>query len=204
MSGPLVGRVYCITGAADGIGLSTVKVLLERGASIGALPSSLSSDDRRSRLFTQTVNVADRAQAKEFLHATKRRFGRVDGVANIAGVIGKYFGLKEFWELPSEEFDLVMDVNVRGVFNFIAEAMVPGFLEDQASIVNVGSVASCRGYVKGAMYPTSKHAVVGLTKCAAMEGGPRNIRVNAVLPSVKCSGFDILSPSPPYQYRKAH
>lgn len=192
MSNSLTGRVFVVTGGADGIGLSTVKTLLDRGAAVAAcdinesrlndLSRGLEIEEQKSRLLVQKVDVVDRAQVNHFLHATKTRFGRVDGVANIAGTIGKYFGLKALWELPPEEFDWVMNVNVRGPFNFIAEAMRPGFLEEPASIVNIGSVASCRGYVNGAFYPVSKHAVVGLTKSAAMEGGPRNIRVNAVLP----------------------
>lgn len=196
MPGQLLNKVFCLTGGAAGIGLSTAKTLLRQGAAVSicdinekTLRSAYDSLDERerSRVLMQTVDVADRAQVKSFLGLTKKEFGHVNGVANIAGVMGSSFGRQELWEIPSEEYDFVMDVNVRGSFNFVAESMVPGFLEPESSIVNVGSVASKRGYVKGAIYPISKHAVIGLTKSAAMEGGPRTIRVNAVLPYVAYS-----------------
>src|ERR1700761_2163786 len=111
----LVDKVFCLSGAAAGIGRSTARILLERGASVGvcdvdetALRAAYSSSDR---VFAQRVDVADRGQVKAFLAATKTHFGRLDGVANIAGAIGKSFGLKELWEVPPEEYDQVMDVN---------------------------------------------------------------------------------------------
>ncbi|EXJ74644.1 uncharacterized protein A1O5_01337 [Cladophialophora psammophila CBS 110553] len=146
--------------SSDGIGLSTVKALLDRGASIavcGVNEKNL-ADLLRSFLWGvkskhqdysfQRLDVVDRTQVKAFLHATKTRFGGVDGITNIAGVIGKYFGLKTFWQRAPEEFDFVMNVNVRGAFNFVAEAMTPG----------------------------------------SLEGGSRNIRLNAVLPWIPLLG----------------
>ncbi|KAL4866562.1 hypothetical protein BDV12DRAFT_199042 [Aspergillus spectabilis] len=191
MSAPLANKVFVITGGAAGIGLSTVKTLLSRGAALGVcdihemnLRSAYDSlnESEKSRVLFQKLDVRDRAQVKDFLAATKKQFHHVNGVANIAGAVGKSFGVRNLWEVPMDEYDFVMDVNVRGSFNFVAEALTPGFLEDGSSIVNVGSVASLRGYDKGAIYPISKHAVIGLTKGAAKEGGPREIRVNAVLP----------------------
>jgi len=191
MATSLTGKVFCITGAASGIGLSTAKTLLSRGASVGVSDvdeqtlrnayESLAASET-TRTFLLAVDVVDRLQVKRFFEATKRHFGRLDGVGNIAGVVGPSFGLRETWELATEEYDFVMNVNVRGVFNSLAESLVPGLLEPSSSIVNIGSVASMRGYKKGILYSTSKHAVIGLTKSAAIEGGPRDIRVNAVLP----------------------
>ncbi|KAF4219396.1 hypothetical protein CNMCM5878_003315 [Aspergillus fumigatiaffinis] len=191
MSAPLANKVFVITGGAAGIGLATVRTLLSRGASLsvcdiheGNLRSVIESLDASeiSRVLFQKLDVRDRTQVNDFLAATKQRFKHVNGVANIAGTIGKSFGVRNLWDVPMDEYDFVMDVNVRGTFNFVAEALKPGYLEDGSSIVNVGSVASLRGYDKGAIYPISKHAVIGLTKGAAKEGGPREIRVNAVLP----------------------
>ncbi|KAH8688740.1 oxidoreductase [Talaromyces proteolyticus] len=191
MSAPLANKAFIITGGAAGIGLSTVKTLLSRGAALGVcdiheenLRSAFNSlsESEKSRVLFQKLNVTDRTQVKDFLAATKKQFHQVHGVANIAGVTGKSFGVQKLWDVPMDEYDFVMDVNVRGSFNFVAEALRPGFLEEGSSIVNVGSVASLRGYDKGAVYPVSKHAVIGLTKGAAKEGGSREIRVNAVLP----------------------
>ncbi|KAJ0423069.1 oxidoreductase [Aspergillus carlsbadensis] len=191
MSAPLASKVFVITGGAAGIGLSTVRTLLSRGATLSVcdnheenlhrLSDSLIASEK-ARVLVQKLDVRDRNQVNEFLDATKQRFKHVNGIANIAGAIGKSFGVRNLWDVPMDEYDVVMDVNVRGTFNFVAQALKPGYLEDGSSIVNVGSVASLRGYDKGAVYPISKHAVIGLTKGAAKEGGPREIRVNAVLP----------------------
>jgi NAD(P)-dependent dehydrogenase (short-subunit alcohol dehydrogenase family) len=140
------------------------------------------STSEKSRLLFQKLDVRDRMQVNNFLAETKQRFKHVHGVANIAGTIGESFGVRNLWDVPMDEYDFVMDVNVRGTFNFVAQALKPGYLEDGSSVVNVGSVASLRGYEKGAIYPISKHAIIGLTKGAAKEGGAREIRVNAVLP----------------------
>ncbi|KAE8382420.1 oxidoreductase [Aspergillus bertholletiae] len=191
MSNSLRGKVFCVTGAASGIGLGTMKALLEREAYVGitdlnedaldmiynSLPAS-----QKSRIFSQTLNVADRDGVKSFLEGAKRQFGRIDGVVNSAGTCGKFMGTHEIWQLPTAEYDLVMDANVRGTFNVLAECLKPGFMEPGASVVNVASSASQRGMRNGAPYSTSKHAIVGLTKSAAQEVGHRGIRVNAVLP----------------------
>ncbi|KAL2802167.1 oxidoreductase [Aspergillus granulosus] len=191
MSALLANKVFVVTGGAAGIGLSTVKTLLSRGAALSVcdiheenLRSAEDSLDasEKSRVLFQKLDVRDRTQVNDFLATTKERFNHINGVANIAGVVGKSFGVRSLWDVPKDEYDFVMDVNVRGTFNFVAQALKPGYLEDGSSIVNVGSVASLRGYDKGAIYPISKHAVIGLTKGAAKEGGPREIRVNALLP----------------------
>ena len=173
------------------MGLAAVKTLLARGASVGMcdldenkFTGAFSTLDasQKSRLIAQPVDVAQRPSVKGFLELTKRHFGKLDGIANVAGIGGRLIGTHCIWEIPTEEFDLVMDVNTRGVFNALAEGLVPGLLEPSGSIVNVGSMFSTRGFKKAAPYSCSKHAIIGLTKSAAIEAGPRGIRVNALLP----------------------
>lgn len=191
MAASLAGKVFAVTGGASGMGLATVKLLLSRGASVSycdlnerGVASVLDSvtSSQHSKLIGQPLNVADRAGIKSFLETSKRKFGRLDGIANVAGTGGRLIGTRYIWETPSEEYDLVMDANARGIFNALAEGLVPGLMEEPGSIVNVGSMFSERGFKKAAPYATSKHAVIGLTKTAAIEAGPRAIRVNAVLP----------------------
>jgi NAD(P)-dependent dehydrogenase (short-subunit alcohol dehydrogenase family) len=78
-----------------------------------------------------------------------------------------------------------MNTNVRGIFNFLREALAPGYLEPSSSIVNVSSLYGLKGAPQSGPYCASKHAIIGLTRAAAREAGPSgNIRVNAVCPYV--------------------
>jgi NAD(P)-dependent dehydrogenase (short-subunit alcohol dehydrogenase family) len=75
-----------------------------------------------------------------------------------------------------------MDVNVKGLFNFLREGLKPGTLQEPGSIVHAASMFSERGFAKGSVYSASRHAVIGMVKSAAIEGGRRGIRVNSVMP----------------------
>ncbi|KAL2830402.1 hypothetical protein BJY01DRAFT_254654 [Aspergillus pseudoustus] len=184
-------KVFCVTGAGSGIGLATTKALLSLGASVGITDlkeqslndfySSINGKDQ-SRIYRKPLDVADREQVRLFLRETKAHFGHVNGIVNSAGTPGHLVGTHGIWQVPTQEFDLIMDANVRGTFNFLAEGLEPGFLGEEASVVNVGSAASQRGMKNGALYSASKHAVVGLTKSVAYEVGARGVRINAVLP----------------------
>jgi NAD(P)-dependent dehydrogenase (short-subunit alcohol dehydrogenase family) len=101
----------------------------------------------------------------------KSRFGRLDGIANLAGTAGHRLGHEEIWQIEDDEYDFVMDVNVRGAFNVISEGMRPGVRNEPGSIVYTGSMFSERGFSKGAVYSASKHAGAGLVESAAIEGG---------------------------------
>lgn len=191
MASAFDGKVFAVTGGASGIGLATVRHLLDLGASVGAgdlnekqlgIATASFDESQQSRLVTFTLDIADRASVKLLLEGTKSHFGKLNGVVNAAGIGGRDIGTHEIWQLSTEEYDRVMNVNARGVFNALAEALRPGFLETPASIVNVSSINALRGMLKGAPYSASKHAVIGLTKSAAKEVGSRDIRVNAVLP----------------------
>lgn len=75
-----------------------------------------------------------------------------------------------------------MAVNVKGVFNVLSEALKPGVMQEPGNIVNAASMFAERGFSKGSVYSTSKHAAVGMAKSAALEAGKRGIRVNTVMP----------------------
>lgn len=191
MASYFAGKVFFVTGGASGIGLRTVNTLLARGASVALSDinenglesvSNKLEEVHKSRLLMRALNVASRPAVKDFLEETKRHFGRIDGIANVAGTGGNLIATHEIWQLPPEEYDFVMDTNVRGTFNTMAESLKPGFLETPASIVNIGSMFSTRGMRNAVPYSTSKHAIIGLTKSAALEVGDRGIRINAVLP----------------------
>ena len=79
-----------------------------------------------------------------------------------------------------------MDVNVKGVFNLLSEALHPGVLQEPGSFGHAASMFADRGFAKGSVYSSSKHAGIGLVKSAAIEAGKRGIRVNVVSPYVWC------------------
>ncbi|KAF4159231.1 hypothetical protein CNMCM8927_000074 [Aspergillus lentulus] len=191
MAAPLTKKVFAITGAASGMGLATAKLLLSRGALLGltdinskGLQQFQDSLDpsQRARVMTQPIDITNREDVKSFLDNTKAQFGHLNGVANVAGTCGKLMGSHQIWQTPDEEYDLIMNTNVRGVFNFLREALKPGYLEPSSSIVNVSSLYGLKGAPMSGPYCTSKHAIIGLTKAAAQEAGKNGIRVNAVCP----------------------
>lgn len=191
MASSFSGRVFVVTGSASGMGLATAKTLLERDASLGLcdvngasleeLYNSL-SEQQQSRVIVQAVDIADRGAVKSFLEATKSKFGKLDGVANVAGTGGHKLGFESIWETEDKEFEYIVDVNIKGLFNVLAEALKPGVLEEPGSVVHISSMFSMCGYPKGAVFSASKHAAVGMVKSAAIEVGERNIRVNVVMP----------------------
>lgn len=184
--------VYALTGAASGIGLATARILAARGASLGladlneagldSAAKGIETDFKNPNVITAVVDVRDRDSVAAFLAKTKGHFGRLDGCGNIAGAIGKHHHVHRLWELSGAEFDFVMDVNVKGVFNCLAEQLKPGVLSEGAAVVNAGSVCSYKGVPGSSAYCASKHAVLGLTRVAAIEAGSRGIRVNIVAP----------------------
>lgn len=188
----LEGKVFALTGAASGIGLSTARVLAARGASLSlsdvnkagleAAVASLSNGQHQGKFAAFHTDVADRSSVRDFVQNTLKQFGKLDGCANIAGVAGKDLGVNSLWESDSADFDFVMAVNAKGVFNCLTEELQPSVLQEGGSIVNIASIAGLRAMPKSASYCASKHAVIGLTRCAADDAGPRGIRVNAVAP----------------------
>ena len=182
-------KTYIVTGAASGIGLATAKILFSEGASIslcdldndGLQKVAHELDPSGDRVLTSVVDITDRAAIRNLLSTTKHKFGKIDGVANSAGTAGRELGTHCVWDISDKEYDFVMDVNVRGAFNMIAESMKPGVLHEGSSFVHVGSMFSLQGFEKGALYAASKHAVLGLVRSAAKDGKDR-LRVNCVLP----------------------
>lgn len=184
------GKVILLVGGASGVGLATAKLLASRGAHLSVadvnadvttvIAQQIPSTDK-VKVTAHQVDITDQSAVQALIVATMKEHGRIDGCANIAGVIGRLNGLN-IWETERSQFDFVMGVNAGGLFNLLAAELKPGILPDGASIVNVASILSLRASPKSSPYITSKHAVQGLTKAAAMDAAPRNIRVNCVAP----------------------
>lgn len=196
MSGGLDGRAAIVTGAARGIGLATARRLAGAGARVLAidLPGAELDAANEERIVGFAGDVSSSADWVRAISAALDAFGRLDVLVNNAGISGFVGPLVDY---PEDEFDRVMAVNARGVFlglKHCAPAMTDG-----GSIVNISSVSGIGGGSNTLGYTASKHAVIGMTKLAAVELAPRRIRVNAVCPAPTATAmmFDLAEAKAP-------
>jgi NAD(P)-dependent dehydrogenase (short-subunit alcohol dehydrogenase family) len=130
------------------------------------------------RIVPFEADVAEADDWQRAVNLARERFGRLDIVVNNAGISGFIGPLVDY---PVESFDRVMAVNARGVF--LGMKLSAPAMEDGGSIVNISSISGIGGGANTLAYTASKHAVIGMTKLAAIEFAPRRIRVNAVCPA---------------------
>jgi NAD(P)-dependent dehydrogenase (short-subunit alcohol dehydrogenase family) len=187
--GSLSGKVIAVTGAAGGIGSATAAFLASKGASLSLadmdmkllseVTDSIRSNYKTEVIFTK-VDVSNSAEVDNWIASTVKHFSKLSGAVNLAGTVGREFGLKLATEVSDDDFDLVMAINVRGLM--ACQRAQLRHIEDGGSIVNTASVSGKMGIPKALSYAASKHAVIGLTRVAAAENGHRNVRVNAIAP----------------------
>jgi NAD(P)-dependent dehydrogenase (short-subunit alcohol dehydrogenase family) len=181
-------KVALITGASSGIGRATAEAFAARGAKVvlaARREDELAALTREigARGGTATFVVTDVAIAKDverMVAHTIETFGRLDYAVNNAGIEGKLAGVTE---LPEQEWDRVLDTNLKGAFlclQYEARAMLAG--GHGGAIVNVGSINSFLGFPTGSAYAASKHGQIGLTTSVSAELAPHGIRVNLVCP----------------------
>ncbi|MCB1347991.1 MAG: SDR family oxidoreductase [Maritimibacter sp.] len=181
----LQDKIALITGGAAGIGLETARLFLEEGASVALV--DLREDDLAKAaeglegdILTIAADVSSPDDTVRYVRETTDRFGRIDVFFNNAGIEGKVAPLVD---QKIEDFDRVMAVNVRGAFLGLQHVLPVMIAKKSGSIINMSSVAGLKGSPNVAPYITSKHAVVGLTRAAALEAAADNVRVNSVHPS---------------------
>lgn len=191
MTGSHEGSSVLLTGAVGGIGSATARAFAAEGARLAlvdldergltALRNELcDSGADPNDVLTFVADVSDDSQVRHYVQVTVERFGRLDVLFNNAGVAGPVTSGHTY---PVVDFDLVMAVNVRGVWlnmKYAAIAMLEG--GRGGSIVNTGSAVSLIGAAELAPYTASKHAVLGLTRSVALELAASGIRINAVCP----------------------
>ena len=172
----LRGAAVVVTGASSGIGLAVAERFVAAGARV--LTGSRSEPPEGAGRWVRT-DVADPAQADALVAAAVEAFGRLDAVVNNAGVQVE----KTVADTTDEDFDHVIGVNVRGVFNVCRAAVRQMRAQPEGgAIINVGSIAGTVPDHGMAVYNASKAAVHGLTRSIAVDHGAEGIRCNAVLP----------------------
>ncbi len=184
--GKLDNKNAIVTGSARGIGKAIAVKLAEEGANVvivdvnyeAAVETSEEIKKMGRKSFAMKVDVTKYDEVEAMIEKTKTEFGSVDILVNNAGITKDNLILK----MTPEDFDLVIDINLKGVFNGI-KAVFPVMMKQKSGkIINIASVIGLMGNVGQANYAASKGGVIALTKTAAKELAQRGVCVNAVAP----------------------
>ena len=183
----LENKVALITGASRGIGRSHALLFADEGADIifTDLQANENSESLLAELRAKGVradflasNAADNVQAMEVAQWVGEHYGRLDVLVNNAGITKDQLLLR----MSVEDWNLVMEVNLRSVFNY-TKAFTPMMMKQRSgSVINISSIVGINGNAGQCNYSASKAGIIGFTKSIAKELGSRNIRCNAVAP----------------------
>jgi NAD(P)-dependent dehydrogenase (short-subunit alcohol dehydrogenase family) len=181
------GKSVLVTGGGSGIGKAICMAFAASGARIACVDRDFAQGTAtvegiralgREALFI-AADVTDAAQVQSYVHQALAAYGRIDVFANNAGVEGAVLPLTEY---PEDVFDMVMAVNVRGVFLGLKYVLPVMKQQRSGVVINTGSTGSHVGSTGVCAYVASKHAILGLTKCAALEVASFGVRINAICP----------------------
>ena len=183
MTGRFAGKAAVITGAAAGIGRAVATRLTAEGAGVVLVDRAVGALTEAAAAIGGALPVAAdvslEADVDAYVDVALRAHQRIDLFVNNAGIEGRRAPMTE---LSADDFDRVMAVNARGVFLGLRAVMRVMKRQGSGAIVSTASMAGIKGGAAFSPYVASKHAVVGLTRCAALEGAPFGIRVNAIAP----------------------
>lgn len=182
-------KVIIITGAAQGLGLAAAKELASKGANLSLVDyneknleeakKEINDQYPEVKIITVVADVSNEEAVKNYVDATVRSFGRIDGLYNNAGIEGKQAELIAY---DVAIFKKVIDINLMGVYYGMRYVIPVMQKQKYGRIVNVASVGGILGVLNQIAYVASKHAVSGMTKNAALEYGDEGIITNAIAP----------------------
>lgn len=182
-------KVCIVTGAARGIGAAIAKKLGEHGANVVLTYVSDSSAEKAEALQKEIEafgvkakayksNAGDFAQCETLINDVLKDFGKIDVCVNNAGISKDNLLLR----LTPDQWDEVMNVNLKSVYNMTKQVIRPMMKAKTGSIINMSSIIGIRGNAGQSSYAASKAGIIGFTKSIALELGSRNIRCNAIAP----------------------
>lgn len=185
----LDGKVIVLTGAGSGIGRATAMVLAQAGGrlfitdydGVSAEETAAMVEREGGTAQAMQVNVTVEGEVTAMVKAAVDSFGKIDGAFNNAG-LGITHNLIP--EMPTQVWDRVLDVNLKGVFLCMKHEIAAMRQTGGGAIVNTSSANGLMGAAYGSEYAASKHGVIGLTRSAACEASMTGVRVNAVLPGL--------------------
>ncbi len=189
--GRVQDRIAIVTGAAKGMGREICMTLASEGAHVvvaardEAPLKELAGEIEKlgRRVVVQRTDVVVEAEVKALVERTLGAFGgRIDILVNCAGITGPVE--TPVWEITGDDFAHVLDVNVKGTFLPMKHVLPTMVAQRYGKIVNISGTSGLRGYKNRAAYSSSKWAIRGLTRTAAIDAGGYNINVNAVHPGI--------------------
>ena len=176
-------QVVAVTGAASGIGLGCARFLAEQGANIALFDvdqekGTKASEEIGKNAFFIYCDVTSDSSCREAVEYVENNYGKINALVNCAGVIRR----KTVVELTEDEWDLVLNVGLKGVY-LVSKYVIPVMAKHKGgSIVNIGSGWGIKGGPRAAAYCAAKGGVVNMTRAMAIDHGPQNIRVNCICP----------------------